>query len=99
MRKHSGGTADDAAAWNFEFVQRVLGMSTHADDAALAAGGGGAGSGAAAIDFLLLAGIHTLLNHTAWDSGIMRLCSDRGVSGPPSANPLSIHLFVFIVLY
>ena len=39
----------------------------------------GDGGGGAAIDFLLLAGIHTLLNHTAYESGIMGLCAEQGV--------------------
>jgi D-threo-aldose 1-dehydrogenase len=71
IREHGGGSAADAAAWNYEFVKRVTAM------------GGGI-----AIDFLLLAGIHTLLNQTAHSSGILQLCQDRGV-GIVMGGPLN----------
>jgi D-threo-aldose 1-dehydrogenase len=73
VRKHHGGTAEQAALWNFNFVQRVLAMRTPLSNT------DGDGGGGAAIDFLLLAGIHTLLNHTAYESGIMGLCAEQGV--------------------
>lgn len=71
IREHGGGSAADAATWNYEFVKRVTAM----------------GDGAA-IDFLLLAGIHTLLNQTAHSSGILQLCLDRGV-GVVMGGPLN----------
>jgi D-threo-aldose 1-dehydrogenase len=71
IREHGGGSAEDAAAWNYRFVERVTAM------------GGGL-----AIDFLLLAGIHTLLNQTAHSSGILQLCLDRGV-GVVMGGPLN----------
>ena len=71
IREHGGGTAEEAAAWNRDFVDRVTGM------------GGGV-----AVDFLLLAGIHTLLNQTAHSSGVLQLCVDRGI-GVVMGGPLN----------
>lgn len=71
IREHGGGSAADAAAWNYQLVKRVTAM------------GGGT-----AVDFLLLAGIHTLLNQTAHSSGILQLCLDRGV-GVVMGGPLN----------
>lgn len=55
-------------AWNLEYARFLTGL--------------GAGRGAAqggGIDFFLLAGTHTLLNHSAWQDGVLKLCEEHDV--------------------
>ena len=57
-------------AWNTRWAQRLL----------AAGGGSGAAAGGGGLDFLLVAGMHTLLNFTAHSAGILAAAHGTGVA-------------------
>lgn len=73
-----GRPADKVKASNLEYVKRLIAMAKDASKP---------------LDFLLLAGNHTLLDHSAWESGLLDLCMahDIGVvmGGPYNSGILA----------
>jgi len=73
--------ASDLAAarrWNKEYVEFIAGL---------------AGEGQRSVDFVLLAGVYTLLDTSAWEDGILDLCKEKNIGvvmgGPYSSGILA----------
>jgi len=59
------GRAEGAStASNMHYLRRLIALASDASNP---------------LDFLLLAGTHTLLNHTAWQSGMLDTCSEHDI--------------------
>ena len=87
MRQYCGKLAD--SDWAAHSAAR--GGSGEVGNVAAGAEAGGAGGTTARppVDFFLLAGNYTLLDLTAWQSGILDLCKERGIGivvGAPFAS-------------
>jgi len=57
-------TAETYRKWNVDYVEFLVGLASE---------------GERPIDFLLLAGTHSLLNYSAWEDGIIARCAELGI--------------------